>query len=473
MRSVVLLLAAVALLLALPRAARCQQLPPSPPLAQVLQDALPPLEQVLPGAPPLPALQQDLGARLQNLTNGLTDQLQKKYSFCMIDAKKDLNQTFNFSSDLSFASDCMGQTTGNMLAMLCNKAEVDLYIKSLTSSSSSSSSITPRAMLSGFLLPPWPDLHDAYYCRKGSTDEKRKLSPGRVTAIMGPSGAGKTTFLNAVLGKTSGYKKNGIVLINGIPESMQSYKKIIGFVPQDDIVHGNLTVEENLWFSSCCRLSKGTSRSDKLRVLERVIESLGLQEIRNSLVGTVEKRGLGIKVPDRENPPDYFIDILEGIVKTTIRGNATPKHLPLLWMLHNGYEVPDDFQKDLENINTIRELYTVRSISEQSSEEQTENTDSVQLNARQSNKLLERKTPGVFAQYGYYLGRVAKQRRRESAQQAVDYLILCIAGICIGTIARVRDDSFGVASYGYAIMAVCHDSLTVLTVTFSGLEPYL
>lgn len=80
-----------------------------------------------------------------------------------------------------------------------------------------------------------------------------KLSPGRVTAIMGPSGAGKTTFLNAVLGKTSGYKKNGIVLINGIPESMQSYKKIIGFVPQDDIVHGNLTVEENLWFSSCCR----------------------------------------------------------------------------------------------------------------------------------------------------------------------------------------------------------------------------
>nr|XP_034575337.1 ABC transporter G family member 25-like isoform X2 [Setaria viridis] len=377
-----------------------------------------------------------------------------------------------------------------------------------------------------------------------------KLSPGRVTAIMGPSGAGKTTFLNAVLGKTSGYKKDGIVLINGIPGLMQSYKKIIGFVPQDDIVHGNLTVEENLWFSSCCRLSKGMSRSHKVRVLERVIESLGLQEIRNSLVGTVEKRGisggqrkrvnvgiemvmepsllildepttgldsassqlllralrhealegvnvcavvhqpsytlfnmfddfvllarggliayhgpvseveiyfagLGIKVPDRENPPDYFIDILEGIVKTKMRGNVTPKHLPLLWMLHNGYEVPNDFQKDLENINTIRELYTVRSISsERSLAEQSESTDSVHHNVRQSNKLLERKTPGVFAQYGYYLGRVAKQRLRESTQQAADYIILCIAGICIGTIARVRDDSFGSDSYGYTIMAV-------------------
>ncbi|KAL6640996.1 hypothetical protein ACP70R_019177 [Stipagrostis hirtigluma subsp. patula] len=377
-----------------------------------------------------------------------------------------------------------------------------------------------------------------------------KLSPGRVTAIMGPSGAGKTTFLNAVLGKTSGYKKDGIVLINGKPGSMQSYKKIIGFVPQDDIVHGNLTVEENLWFSLCCRLSKGTTRSDKILVLERVIGSLGLQEIRNSLVGTVEMRGisggqrkrvnvgielvmepsllildepttgldsassqlllkalrhealqgvnvcavvhqpsytlfnmfddfvllargglivyhgpvceaemyftgLGIKVPERENPPDYFIDILEGIVKTNMRGNVTPKHLPLLWILHNGYEVPDDLQKDLEEINTIRELYTVRSISrEQSLEEQSENTDSANHNVSQSHILLKRKTPGVVAQYGYYLGRVTKQRLREATQLAFDYLILCFAGVCIGTIAKVRDDSFGVASYGYTIMAV-------------------
>jgi hypothetical protein len=58
--------------------------------------------------------------------------------------------------------------------------------------------------------------------------------------------------------------------------------------------------------------------------------------------------------------------------------------------------------------------------------------------------------------------RVAKQRLREATQQAVDYLILCIAGICIGTIARVRDDSFGVASYGYTIMAVCKSASFVV-----------
>lgn len=80
-----------------------------------------------------------------------------------------------------------------------------------------------------------------------------KLMPGHVTAVMGPSGAGKTTFLNALAGRTTGYEMTGLVLINGKVEPICAFKKIIGFVPQDDIVHGNLTVEENLWFSARCR----------------------------------------------------------------------------------------------------------------------------------------------------------------------------------------------------------------------------
>lgn len=80
-----------------------------------------------------------------------------------------------------------------------------------------------------------------------------RLSPGRVSAVMGPSGAGKTTFLSALTGKAAGCTTTGSVLINEKSDSIQSYKKIIGYVPQDDIVHGNLTVEENLWFSARCR----------------------------------------------------------------------------------------------------------------------------------------------------------------------------------------------------------------------------
>ncbi|GMP88885.1 hypothetical protein CsSME_00040707 [Camellia sinensis var. sinensis] len=119
-----------------------------------------------------------------------------------------------------------------------------------------------------------------------------KILPGRVSAVMGPSGAGKTTFLSALAGKATGCTMSGMVIINGKVESILSYKKIIGFVPQDDVVHGNLTVEENLWFSARCRLSADLPKPEKVLVVERVIESLGLQPVRDSLVGTVEKRGI-------------------------------------------------------------------------------------------------------------------------------------------------------------------------------------
>lgn len=80
-----------------------------------------------------------------------------------------------------------------------------------------------------------------------------KIKPGRITAVMGPSGAGKTTFLSALAGKAIACKSTGSILINDKHESIHSYKKIIGFVPQDDIVHGDLTVEENFWFHAHCR----------------------------------------------------------------------------------------------------------------------------------------------------------------------------------------------------------------------------
>lgn len=87
-----------------------------------------------------------------------------------------------------------------------------------------------------------------------------KLLPGRISAVMGPSGAGKTTFLSAVAGKIRGCHITGSILINGKPDSIHCYKKIVGFVPQDDIVHGNLTVEENLGFSARCRFVSYNSR---------------------------------------------------------------------------------------------------------------------------------------------------------------------------------------------------------------------
>ncbi|KAK6142004.1 hypothetical protein DH2020_016220 [Rehmannia glutinosa] len=337
----------------------------------------------------------------------------------------------------------------------------------------------------------------------GILEQAAYRMPGHVSAVMGPSGAGKTTFLSALTGKATGCTITGSILINGKDEPMQSYKRIIGYVPQDDIVHGNLTVEENLWFSARCRLPADIDKAEKVLVVERVIESLGLQAVRDSLVGTVEKRGIsggqrkrvnvglemvmepsllildeptsgldssssllllralrrealegvnicmvvhqpsytlfkmfddlillakggltvyhgpvkkveeyfagiGIVVPERVNPPDYFIDILEGIVKPSASTAVKFKELPLRWMLHNGYPVPPDM------------------------------LDSA----------------GVASSSAKIRPRLGKQRLREARIQAVDYLILLLAGVCLGTLAKVSDETFGSTGYLYTVIAV-------------------
>ena len=56
--------------------------------------------------------------------------------------------------------------------------------------------------------------------------------------------------------------------------------------------------------------------------------------------------------------------------------------------------------------------------------------------------------------------RVGKQRLREARTQAVDYLILLLAGICLGTLAKVSDESFGSLGYTYTVIAVCKFKLS-------------
>ncbi|MCI06352.1 ABC transporter G family member 28-like, partial [Trifolium medium] len=62
--------------------------------------------------------------------------------------------------------------------------------------------------------------------------------------------------------------------------------------------------------------------------------------------------GMGIVVPDRVNPPDYYIDILEGILKPSASSGVTHKQLPVRWMLHNGYPVPMDMLQLIEGMST-------------------------------------------------------------------------------------------------------------------------
>ncbi|KAL5214931.1 hypothetical protein ABZP36_004083 [Zizania latifolia] len=288
-----------------------------------------------------------------------------------------------------------------------------------------------------------------------------KLMPGRVAAVMGPSGAGKTTFLSAIAGKATGCETTGMILINGKMEPIRAYKKIIGFVPQDDIVHGNLTVQENLWFNARCSYTLYKMFDDLILLAK------GGMTVYHGPVKKVEEyfAGLGIVVPERVNPPDYYIDILEGIVKPNTNVAVNAKDLPLRWMLHNGYEVPRDMLQSASDAESsfrgggdhphggdsgqsiAGEVWgNVRDIVGQKKDEYDYN--------KSSENLSNRCTPGILRQYKYYLGRCGKQRLREARIQGVDYLILGLAGICLGTLAKVSDETFGALGYTYTVIAV-------------------
>ncbi|KAJ3451100.1 abc transporter g family member [Anaeramoeba flamelloides] len=124
---------------------------------------------------------------------------------------------------------------------------------------------------------------------KGVTGQIRH---GRVTAIMGPSGAGKTTFLNTLCGKASYGIPSGLVEINGVEEPITEYKKVVGFVPQEDIMLRTLTVKENMMNSAKLRLPKEYTHKQIKLTVNQCIKTLGLFDVRHSPIGDETKRGV-------------------------------------------------------------------------------------------------------------------------------------------------------------------------------------
>ncbi|KAK3256148.1 hypothetical protein CYMTET_34700, partial [Cymbomonas tetramitiformis] len=115
---------------------------------------------------------------------------------------------------------------------------------------------------------------------------------GRMVAVMGPSGCGKSTLLNTLCGKATYGERTGKVTINKKKADVTLLKSVMGFVPQDDTVYGDLTVLENLVMSARLRLPAKSS-SEKLKSLvQGVVEVLQLTHIQASIVGTVLKRGI-------------------------------------------------------------------------------------------------------------------------------------------------------------------------------------
>uniref|UniRef100_A0A8C2FNH5 Broad substrate specificity ATP-binding cassette transporter ABCG2 n=1 Tax=Cyprinus carpio TaxID=7962 RepID=A0A8C2FNH5_CYPCA len=116
------------------------------------------------------------------------------------------------------------------------------------------------------------------------------MRPG-LNAILGPTGSGKSSFLDVLAARKDPAGLSGEVLINGALQP-PNFKCLSGYVVQDDIVMGTLTVRENLCFSAALRLSSQISPREKEARVNHLISELALNKVADAKVGTQLIRGI-------------------------------------------------------------------------------------------------------------------------------------------------------------------------------------
>jgi ABC transport system ATP-binding/permease protein len=115
---------------------------------------------------------------------------------------------------------------------------------------------------------------------------------GELVALVGPSGAGKTTLINAIAGIAPA--DSGTVELGGADfhAMLANDPSGVGIVPQDDLVHPELKVDESLYYSARLRFPGDVDRSEVDRNVDRVLSELGIEHIRSSRIGDALKRGI-------------------------------------------------------------------------------------------------------------------------------------------------------------------------------------
>ncbi|KAI7725050.1 hypothetical protein M8C21_022973, partial [Ambrosia artemisiifolia] len=236
---------------------------------------------------------------------------------------------FNICFNLSLAFlDPFGKAQSNVSA----SNDSDTQVVELASTTTGDASQTKKK---GMILPFEPHsitFNDVKYSvdmpqemKEQGVNEDRLLllkgvsgafRPGVLTALMGVSGAGKTTLMDVLAGRKTGGYIEGDVRISGYPKKQETFARISGYCEQNDIHSPHVTVYESLLYSAWLRLSSDVDENTRKGFVDEVMDLVELNPLRDALVGlpgvnglsTEQRKRLTIAVELVANPSIIFMD---------------------------------------------------------------------------------------------------------------------------------------------------------------------
>lgn len=137
------------------------------------------------------------------------------------------------------------------------------------------------------------------------------IQPNEFVGLLGPSGAGKSTLMDALNGMRPA--SSGGVYVNNLDlyQHLESLKQSIGYVPQDDIIHRELTVYNTLYYVARLRLSRDISTKEINQIVDEVMDVTGLSERRDVPISQLsggQRKRVSIAVELITKPSVIFLD---------------------------------------------------------------------------------------------------------------------------------------------------------------------
>ncbi len=137
------------------------------------------------------------------------------------------------------------------------------------------------------------------------------LAAGQLVAIVGPSGAGKTTLLEAIAGLAPAI--SGSVRYDGIDvyANLGTFRTVLGYVPQDDIIHTDLPLRRTLRYAARLRLPSSAAASEVDDAVRDALDAVGLSDQADVRVGSLsggQRKRASIAVELLTDPHVFFLD---------------------------------------------------------------------------------------------------------------------------------------------------------------------